>query len=81
MAQFVKLSDENLEDVSGGYSFGHRGATDSREVYEAIDDSTGNVVATFYDKDECYNYCMSNGLSPEFLSPRALDHLRKYGLV
>ena len=81
MALFEKLNDENLKDVTGGYQFQHRWGNERSMVYEAIDDKTGDVVATFSDRDECYRYCKSNGLKIDHLSWEQLQGLREYGHI
>ena len=79
--EMKRLSEEDLEGVDGGYRYTHYWASDPCMVFEVIDDTTGDVLATFYDEKSAWDYCRNNGVNTKSISQYQLDSLRKYGHI
>ena len=79
MAVFQKMTEEDLKDVNGGYR--------SMETifggckYEVLDDKTGEVVATFYNREESEKYCTEWGYNPRILNWNQIQNLRNEGHI
>ena len=70
-----KLSDEGLEQVSGGY------VMNNSDRYDVIDDFTGDVRESNLSYDEAIQYCQSRGLETKELSWKQLERLRMSGSI
>ena len=77
MKNMTGLSMNEMEQVSGGYWHYVYDYADSVAKYEAIEDDTGNVLATFGSEDEVVNYCYEHGLNACYLNSQELAALRE----
>ena len=74
-----ELSPEELESVTGGYLFNQQNIPGGgKDVWEVIDDVTGEVLGTTTDKNEALRYCKRRRLSTEELAYFQVEHLRYY---
>lgn len=86
MMEANKLSDEALENVSGGLIFNAgQYAPSSMEnglAWQAIDNVNGNILGSFATKQEAMNYVRSYGGDPynvlEVPDKESLDYLRSH---
>lgn len=74
------LSLEDLEGVTGGYLFNQaNNFNGGKEVWEIIDDKTGEVLATTTDKEEALLYCKLRKLSSyEIRGCASVEYLKRH---
>ena len=83
----TKLTDDQLDDISGGYLYVYDATpewlADYYDIYkyEVIDDNTGTVLAEFYDEDLAIQYAQDMNLKTEYLSYEEKKELQRTGKV
>ena len=76
------LNDEELESVDGGYLFNQSSITGAEDdVWEVIDDKTGNVIYTSKNLSVCLAYCRGLQQSEKEINYSQVLQLRRYGKI
>ena len=77
-----KINDDELENVSGGYLFNQSNCPGGgANVWEVIDNKTGEVLYETGDKNKAIKACKEVGLETDELEYWQLGHLRQSGAI
>lgn len=80
MDQGIELSDEMLDNITGGYIYHVEGTGGAADRYYLLTDS-GKTIATFKSAEKAAEWAGKTKLTPQTLSAEEFKRLRETGTL